>query len=63
MKYILIMKASIRSKTAKQFSLILAKYHFSGKELQPEALESFGDLIDGLVGEIMAFNTPTATSS
>lgn len=56
------MKQTVRNKTAKQFSLILAKYRFEGKELQPDALEYFGDLIETLVGEIVAFNTPTATS-
>lgn len=47
-KYILIMKQTPRTKTAKQFTLILHKYHLIKKELNPELLDLFPDMIEAL---------------
>lgn len=42
------MKQACRTKTAKQFALILNKYHLTKKELNPESLDLLPDLIEAL---------------
>jgi hypothetical protein len=42
------MKQASRTKTAKQFSLILNKYHINKKDLDPELLDLFPDMIEAL---------------
>jgi hypothetical protein len=42
------MKQTPRTKTARQFSLILHKYHLTKKELNPELLDLFPDMIEAL---------------
>ncbi len=42
------MKPSSRTKTAKHFTIILHKYHFTKKELDPELLVLLPDMIEAL---------------
>lgn len=42
------MKQTAHAKTAKQFTLILQKYHLTKKELNPELLDLFPDMIEAL---------------
>lgn len=50
------MKQLSKAKIIKQYTHILTKYHFLDKTIPPFSIETFNDLTDAILSDILCFN-------